>query len=54
MLKNITPEQVENTIEQVKRGNQVNNINQPVQQEERFEENESFVVFSPTRRQLKK
>ena len=34
--------------------NQVNNINQPVQQEERFEENESFAVFSPTRRQMKK
>ena len=51
-LKNLTPEQVENTIEQVRQGNEINNINQPVQQEERSEENEIFVV--ETRRQLKK
>ena len=38
-LGNLTPEQVENTIEQVRRGNGTNNINQLVQQEERFEEN---------------
>ena len=38
-LGNLTPEQVENTIEQVRRGNGINNINQLVQQEERFEEN---------------
>ena len=43
-LENLTPEQVENTIEQVRQGNQINNINQPVQQEERFEENETFLV----------
>ena len=45
-LENLTPEQVENTrdIEQVRQVNEINNINQPVQQEERFEENETFVV----------
>ena len=42
-LENLTPEQVENTIEQVRQGNEIN-INQPVQQEERFKENETFVV----------
>ena len=30
-LENLTPEQVENTIEQVRQGNEINNINQPVQ-----------------------
>ena len=34
-LENLTPEQVENIIEQVRQGNEIN-INQPVQQEERF------------------
>ena len=43
-LENLTPEQLENTIEQVRQGNEINNINQPVQQEERFEENETFAV----------
>ena len=43
-LENLTPEQVENTIEQVRQGTEINNINQPVQQEERFVENETFVV----------
>ena len=42
-LENLTPEQVENTIEQVRQGNEIN-INQPAQQEERFKENETFVV----------
>ena len=43
-LENLTPEQVENTIEQVRQGNEINNINQPVQQEGRLEENETFVA----------
>ena len=45
-LEKLTPEQVENTrdIEQVRQVNEINNINQPVQQEERIEENETFVV----------
>ena len=43
-LENLTPEQVENTIEQVRQRNEINNINKPVQQEERFEENETFVA----------
>ena len=43
-LENLTPEQVENTIEQEREGNEINNMNQPVQQEERFEEKEIFVV----------
>ena len=43
-LENLTPEQVENTIEQIRQGNEINKINQPVQQEERFEENENFVA----------
>ena len=43
-LENLTLEQVENTIEQVRQGNEINNINQTVRQEERFEENETFVV----------
>ena len=43
-LENLTPEQVENTTEQVRQGNELNNINQLVQQEERFEENETFVA----------
>ena len=43
-LENLIPEQVENTIEQVRQGSEINNINQPVQQEERFVENETFVV----------
>ena len=29
-LENVTPEQVENTIDQVRQGNEINNINQPV------------------------
>ena len=32
------------TIEQIRQGNEINSINQPVQQEERFEENETCVV----------
>ena len=43
-LENLTLEQADNTIEQVGQGNEIYNINQPVQQEERFEENETFVV----------
>ena len=43
-LENLTPEQVENTIEEVRQGNEIININQPVQQDERFEVNETFVV----------
>ena len=43
-MDNLTPEQRENTIEEARQGNGINNINQPVQQEERFEENENFVV----------
>ena len=42
--KNLKPEQVENAIEHLRQGNEKNNIFQPVQQEERFEENETFVV----------
>ena len=41
---NLIPEQVENTIEQVRQGKGINDINQPVQQEERLKENETFVV----------
>ena len=33
-LENLTPEQAGNTIEQVRQGNGINNINQPVRQEE--------------------
>ena len=51
-LENLTPEQVEKTTEQVTQRNKINNINQPVQQKERFEENETFVA--ETKRQLKK
>ena len=36
-LEKLAPEQVQNTIGQVRQGNDINNINQPVQQEERFE-----------------
>ena len=43
-LGNLIPEQVENTIEQVRQGKGINDINQPVQQEERLKENETFVV----------
>ena len=43
-LENITPEQVENTIDQVRQGNEINNINQPVQQNNQFQENKTFVV----------
>ena len=43
-LENLTLQQADNTIEQVGQGNEIYNINQPVQQEERFEENETFVV----------
>ena len=45
-LENLTPEKVENTIEQVRHGNRIDNVNQPAQQEERFEENENFTVES--------
>ena len=41
--ENVTPEQVESTIEQVGQEKKINNINLPVQQEKRFEENETFV-----------
>ena len=51
-LENLTPEQVEKTIEQVRQRNKINNINQSVQQKERFEENETFVAEK--KRQLKK
>ena len=37
-------EQVGKTIEQVRQGNGIANINQPVEQKERFQENETFVV----------
>ena len=40
-LENLTPQQVKNTIEQVGQGNEINHINQPVQQEERLEENKT-------------
>ena len=43
-MDNLTPEQIENTIEEARQGNEINNINQPVEQDERFEENENFVV----------
>ena len=45
-LQKLALEQVENTIQQVRQGNEINNINQPVQQEERFEEIATFVVES--------
>ena len=40
-LENLTPQQVKNIIEQVGQGNEINDINQPVQQEERLEENKT-------------
>ena len=43
-MENLTPEHVENTIEQGIQGNETNNMNQPVQQEEQFEEKEILVV----------
>ena len=43
-LENVTPEQVENTIEHIRQWNGINNINQAVQEEERFEENETFLI----------
>ena len=43
-LENLTPEQAGNTIEQVRQGNGINNINQPVRQEEWLERNEAFIV----------
>ena len=43
-MENLTPEHVENTIEQGIQGNETNNLNQPVQQEEQFEEKEILVV----------
>ena len=43
-LENLIPEQVENGIEQVRQGNEINDIDQRVQQEERFEKNETFVA----------
>ena len=36
-LEKLAVEQVENTIGQVRQGNDINNINQPVQQQEWFE-----------------
>ena len=45
-MQNLALEQVENTIQQVRQGNEINNINQPVQQDERFEEIANFVVES--------
>ena len=48
-LENLAPEQVENTIGQVRQGSDINNINQPSQQEEQFEENEIFVVENKER-----
>ena len=45
-LQKLALEQVENTIKQVRQGNEINNINQPVQQEKRFEEIATFVVES--------
>ena len=45
-LQNLALEQVENTIKQVRQGNEINNINQPVQQEKQFEEIATFVVES--------
>ena len=42
-LENLTLEQVDNTIEQVGQENEIY-INQPLQQKERFEENETFAV----------
>ena len=44
-LENLqTPQQVENTIEQIIQGNEKNNLYQPMQQNERFEENKNFVA----------
>ena len=43
-LENLTPEQIGNTIEAVRQGNEIKNTSKPVQQEEPFEENESSVV----------
>ena len=43
-LENLTPEQIGNTIETVRQGNEIKNTSKPVQQEEPFEENESSVV----------
>ena len=43
-LENLTPKQEKNTTEQVRQVNEIDNINQPVQQKERFEDNETFVV----------
>ena len=43
-LENLIPEQVESTIEQVRQGNEINNINQPKQQEEQFKKNDTFGV----------
>ena len=45
-MQKLALEQVENTIQQIRQGNEINNINQPVQQEERFEEIATFVVES--------
>ena len=43
-LENLTPEQIGNTIEAVRQGNEIKNTSKPVQQEEPFEENESSIV----------
>ena len=45
-MENLTPEKVENTIEQVRHGNIIDNVNQPAKKEERFDENENFTVES--------
>ena len=42
-LENLTPEQLENTIEQVRQGNEINNINQPVQNETFAVENQKAI-----------
>ena len=38
-LEILTLKEIENTIEQVRQKNEINNTNQPMQQQERFEEN---------------
>ena len=43
-LGNLTLEQIGNTIEAVRQGNEIKNTSKPVQQEEPFEENEPSVV----------
>ena len=43
-LKNLPPEQTGKTIKPVRQGNEINDTNKPVQLEELFEENETFIV----------